>query len=166
MSQPYVGEIRMFGGNFAPVNWSFCNGALLPISQYDTLFALIGTTYGGDGQNTFGLPDLRGRLPFHQGGGFVQGQLAGTETVTLSTQQLPVHTHLAMCSSGGTATSAPANAVWLNWAQNQYTDQQPTSTMPNGALQLTGSNQAHENLMPYLTVNFIIALFGVYPTQS
>ncbi len=165
MSQPYVGEIRMFGGNFAPVGWSFCNGSLQPISQFDALYNLIGTTYGGDGQNTFGLPDLQGRLPYHQGGTFVIGQKSGTETVTLTTQQLPSHSHLAMCNTGGTATSSPANALWLNWGSNQYTDQPLTSTMPAGAMQQTGGNQPHENLMPFLTVNFIIALYGVYPTQ-
>jgi microcystin-dependent protein len=165
MSQPYVGEIRMFGGNFAPVGWSFCNGSLQPIDQYTALFQLIGTTYGGDGQSTFGLPDLQGRLPFHQGGSFIIGQKAGTETVSLTTQQLPSHSHLAMCSNNGTATSNPGNALWLNWASNQYTDQPLTSTMLNGAMQPTGGNQPHDNLMPFLTVNFIIALYGVYPSQ-
>jgi microcystin-dependent protein len=163
VAQPYVGEIRLFAGSFAPVGWNLCDGSLLPISQYDALYSLIGTTYGGDGQSTFGVPDLRGRLPFHQGGTFVIGQLSGTETVTLNTQQLPSHSHLAMCSNNGTPTSAPGNALWLNWASNQYTDQALTSTMPNGAIQQTGGNLPHDNLMPFLTITFIIALYGTYP---
>lgn len=165
MSQPYLGEIRLFAGSFAPVGWNLCDGSMLPISQFDALFNLIGTTYGGNGQSTFGVPDLRGRLPFHQGNNFIIGLLSGSETVTLNAQQLPIHTHLAACNTGGAATSSPANALWLNWSSTQYTDQPLTSTMPAGALQQTGGNQPHENLMPFLTITFIIALYGTYPSQ-
>src|SRR5512140_3522904 len=126
MSTPYVGEIRMFAGNFAPVGWSFCDGSLLAISQNDVLFNLIGTTYGGDGIQTFNLPNLQSRVPIHQGvlagTTFVIGQQGGTETVTLTTQQIPAHTHAAQAGGSGTSNS-PANQVWANWTGAQYSDQ-------------------------------------------
>src|SRR3954463_4050754 len=125
MSQPYVGVIRIFAGNFAPVNWAFCNGQLLAISENDALFALIGTTYGGDGQSTFGLPDLRSRVPIHQGQGpglsnYVIGQNGGVETVTLTVQQIPVHTHVPVCRAAGSDSPNPANAVWGAADATQY----------------------------------------------
>jgi microcystin-dependent protein len=169
-TQAYVGELRIFGGIFAPVGWNFCDGSLLPINLNEALFQLIGTTYGGDGVNTFALPDLRGRLPFHQGTGlgtnFIIGQLAGSETVTLTTQQLPSHSHQATCNNDATGTSNPKDALWLNWGSNQYIDQPLTSTMPTGAMTQNGGNQPHDNLMPFLTVNFIIALEGIFPSQG
>lgn len=167
MSNPYVGEIRMFGGNFAPSGWMFCEGQILAISDYDTLFNLIGTTYGGDGQSTFALPDLRGRIPVHQATGFTIGQLAGTETVTLTTQQLPQHTHAAIAVSGNTnGVPSPTNNTWGSvTASSPYTDQPADGTMNSGSLALTGNNQAHDNFMPYQCVSFIISLYGIFPTQ-
>jgi microcystin-dependent protein len=170
MSQPYVGEIRIFGGNFAPSGWMFCAGQLLPISQYETLFNLIGTTYGGDGQTTFALPDLQSRIPVHQGtwqgSSYVMGQKAGTENVTLLANQIPIHNHVAQASVNGGSSNNPANNVWANWTGSQYSDQSSDSQMNAGALATVGGNQPHDNLMPYLTLNFIISLFGVFPSQS
>src|ERR1700681_1782571 len=125
MSSPYVGEIRMFGGNFAPAGWAFCNGALIPISENDTLFNLIGTTYGGDGQTTFALPNLQSRVPVHVGFGFALGQLAGAEQVTLTTAQIPAHSHLPQVSSAGAISRDPAGNLWAAWNSRQYSDQSP-----------------------------------------
>src|SRR6202035_4526214 len=151
MSNPYVGEIRMFGGNFAPSGWSFCNGELLPIAQYETLFTLIGTTYGGDGQNTFALPNLQSRVPIHQGAGFVLGQAAGEETVTLTSAQIPVHSHAARATSDGGSATSPANGVWAQSPQLAYS-QPPNvaTTMASDNVQLVGGSQPHDNLLPYL----------------
>ena len=167
MPEPYVGEIRMFAGNFPPNGWMFCDGALLPISENDVLCTLIGTTYGGDGQSTFGLPDLRGRVPIHQGGGFTIGQSGGVETVTLTTQQIPIHNH-AMVASGDAANQITgnggvvANAVSLS----MYFAAAPDTNLNPAMIGPTGGSQPHENLQPYLCINFIISLFGVFPTQS
>lgn len=168
MGTPYVGEIRMFGGNFAPAGWAFCAGQLIPISENETLFNLIGTTYGGDGQQTFALPDLRGRVPVHQGSGFVIGQLAGTETVTLTTQQIPLHSHAAQCNAGDGNAGTPQNTIWAKSQSNQtiYSNIAPATNMNGGALSQAGGSQPHENMMPFLTINFIISLFGVFPTQN
>lgn len=166
MSNPYVGEIRMFGGNFAPSGWNFCDGSLLSIANYATLFNLIGTTYGGDGQNTFAVPDLRGRIPVHQGNGYVIGQLGGTETVTLTVSQIPAHAHTANGNSTGSGSPSPSGAVWGNWSDNQFTSAGATGQMNGAALGNAGGNQPHDNLMPYLCVNFIISLFGIYPSQN
>jgi microcystin-dependent protein len=177
MGQPYVGEIRMFGGNFAPAGWQFCNGALLPISENEVLFQLIGTTYGGDGQETFAVPDLQGRVAVHmgQGGGlsnYVIGQQGGTETVTLTTQQIPSHNHLVMASAVAGTVSTPTNAVLANGsATNTNVYLNPGNwTAPialnAGTVAGAGGSQPHENMGPYLVVNFIISLFGVFPTQT
>jgi len=165
MSDPYIGEIRMFGGNFAPVGWLFCQGQLVSISDYDTLFNLIGTTYGGDGQTTFALPNLQSRIPFHQGSGFVLGQQAGVETVTLNTNQLPVHTHQPVAAAVATSPS-PNNAYWASYANMQYSDQAPNAPMAPNALSPSGGNQPHENMSPYLAINFIISMYGIYPSPS
>jgi microcystin-dependent protein len=167
MSSPYIGEIRMFAGNFAPAGWALCQGQLMAISDNPTLFNLIGTTYGGDGQSTFALPDLRGRIPLHQGNGFTLAETGGVETVTLNVNQIPNHSHPAQCNSGSTTTTAnPTNAVWLNYNRNQYTDQTLGSQMSAQAVPSIGGSQPHDNLMPYLAVNFIISLFGVFPSQT
>jgi microcystin-dependent protein len=166
MSQPYVGEIRMFGGNFAPAGWMFCEGQLLPISQNETLFNLIGTTYGGDGQSTFALPDLRGRLPIHQGNGFTLAEIGGTETVTLTTSQIPGHTHVPQCSSNAGNQASPSGGVWAVSASNLYSDVAPSVTMAAAASGVAGGSQPHSNFMPYLCVSFIISLFGVFPSQT
>ena len=171
MSEPYVGEIRMVGFNFAPQGWARCDGQTLPISQNDTLFALIGTTYGGDGQVTFNLPDLRGRLPVHAGQGpglsnRLLGEKSGTETVTLTAQQLPSHTHPAQAQTGSGNQDSPANGVWAASGQAQYGAGAGNVGMKNMLISTTGGSQPHDNLMPYATINFIIALYGIFPSQN
>jgi len=168
MSQPYVGEIRMFGGNFAPAGWMFCEGQLLPISEYETLFNLIGTTYGGDGQSTFALPDLRGRIPVHVGPGFTLAQSGGQETVTLTTSQLPSHGHPATAlSTTAQATTNPAGAVWgAVTASSPYSSAAFDSQMNPASIGSAGGSQPHTNFMPYLCVSFIISLFGIFPSQT
>ncbi|HYN14462.1 MAG TPA: tail fiber protein [Terriglobales bacterium] len=169
MSNPFIGEIRMFGGNFAPQGWMFCEGQLLAIADNDALFNLIGTTFGGDGQTTFALPDLRGRIPLHaDGGNFPFAQSGGVETVTLTVQQLPGHSHAAIGVSGSAnGVTTPKNNTWGGvTASNPYTDQAPDSTMNPGSIGIAGGSQPHNNFMPYLCVNFIISLFGIFPSQT
>jgi microcystin-dependent protein len=172
MAQPFVGEIRMFAGNFAPAGWMFCSGQTLPISENETLFQLIGTTYGGDGQETFNLPDLQGRLPVHNGTlagtTFQLGEQAGSEEVTLTTQQIPVHTHVQQCSSGGQAnTSNPQAGIAAPSDISQYSTLGATVQMgtPATSSDIAGGSQPHTNFMPYLCVNFIISLFGIFPQR-
>jgi microcystin-dependent protein len=166
MSSPYIGEIRMFGGNFAPVGWLFCQGQLLAIAEYDVLFNLIGTTYGGDGQENFALPNLQSRMPLHQGSGFVLGQTGGVESVTLTTNQLPTHTHAPVANTAATGTS-PNGQFWANYANTMYSSQTPPpDPMAGNALSNAGSNQPHENMSPYQVVNFIIATEGIYPSPN
>jgi microcystin-dependent protein len=163
----------MMGCNFAPSGWAFCDGRLIPISEYEALFALIGTFYGGDGVTTFALPDLRGRIPVHQGssGGFstILGQVAGTETVTLTTPQLPLHTHVALANNGssGTSQNSPAGAFSNKWSGAPFDAPGAANTSLNPAsVTSIGGSQPHENLPPYQVINFVIALFGVFPTQN
>ena len=166
MSQPYVGEIRMFAGNFAPAGWMFCEGQLLPISEYETLFNLIGTTYGGDGQSTFALPDLRGRLPLHQGNGFVLSQTGGVETVTLTTAQIPAHTHTVLATTNAN-TAAQPSGNFLAQGPDIYEQNKPgNAVMAANSISSAGGSQPHDNFQPYLCVDFIISLFGVFPSQS
>jgi microcystin-dependent protein len=167
MSQPYVGEIRMFAGNFAPAGWAFCDGQLLPISENETLFNLIGTTYGGDGQQTFALPELRGRIPIHQGGGRIIGQMEGSEQVTLTQQQMPAHAH-AMHGSADQASpfALPPGSVMASNALTPLYDANPVSDLSASAIGSAGASQPHDNMAPYLCVNFIISLFGIFPSQS
>lgn len=171
--EAYVGEIRMFGGNFAPVGWALCNGQLLSISENDLLFALIGTTYGGDGQTTFAVPDLRGRLPIHMGQNpttgttYPLGQMGGTETVTLISQQMPVHTHAVNATTVEGTQAGPSNAIWAASNLNEYSNAGVADTaMTGNAVSAVGGNLPHDNMMPSLCVNFIISLYGVYPQQS
>lgn len=169
MSQPFIGEIRMFAGNFAPVGWSFCNGALIPIDQNDALFNLIGTTYGGDGQTTFALPNLQSRVPVHVGPGFALAQTGGAETVTLTTSQIPAHSHVAMASTSSATppnVSGPDGNVWAQSTLNNYSSDPPTSNMAANAIGSTGGSQPHDNMIPFLVINFILSLFGVFPSQS
>lgn len=172
MSQPFIGEIRMFAGNFAPVGWAFCNGALIPISENDALFNLIGTTYGGDGQNTFALPNLQSRVPVHVGPGFALGQAAGAETVTLTTSQIPAHSHVPTCFSNpgvGGNSNTPDQGLWASATQTVgevYAAAAPSLTMNPGAIGSAGGSQPHDNMLPFLVINFIISLFGVFPSQS
>jgi microcystin-dependent protein len=159
----------MFAGNFNPAGWAFCNGALMPISENEVLFTLIGTTYGGDGQSTFALPNLSGRLPVHQGNNFIIGEQAGVESVTLTTQQITSHTHPLQCAaSGGTPNSNPKDGYWAPTDSTIYSNANSTVQMGNPAITSgpTGGSQPHDNFMPYLCINFIISLFGVFPRQS
>lgn len=167
MSSPYIGEIRLFAGNFAPVGWQFCDGSLLPISENDTLFNLIGTTYGGDGQSTFAVPDLRSRVPIHQGTGFALAQAAGEETVTLTVNQIPSHTHAAGGNDTTTNSStSPANNLWRNWQDNQFAAPPANTTMNVGAIAAAGGSQPHDNMLPFVAINYIISLFGIYPSPT
>jgi microcystin-dependent protein len=167
MAQPYVGEIRMFAGNFAPAGWMFCEGQKLPISEYETLFQLIGTTYGGDGQETFDLPDLRGRIPIHQGNGFILAETGGVETVTLTTQQIPVHTHALLASTNFGNTAQPNNLVLgASSTFDLYVDSPATSAMAAADIGPVGGSQPHNNFQPYLCVDFIISLFGIFPSPT
>jgi microcystin-dependent protein len=166
MASPYIGEIRMFAGNFAPAGWALCQGQLLAIAQNDVIFTLIGTTYGGDGVNTFALPNLQSRVPIHQGGGFTLAQAGGEETVTLTVSQMPVHAHPAQCNSGSADSAAPSGKVWGSWGSAEYSDQAANVQMKPGVIGSAGGNQPHDNLIPYLVINFIISLFGIFPTQN
>ena len=169
MSSPFIGEIRMFGGNFAPVGWAFCDGSLIPISENDALFNLIGTTYGGDGQNTFALPDLRSRVPIHVGPGFALGQSGGTESVTLTTSQIPAHSHIPQASTSNVSppnVSSPGNNVWAQSTLDDYSSAAPTSAMAPNAIGSSGGSQPHDNMVPFLVINFILSLFGIFPSQT
>lgn len=165
MSDPYIGEIRMFAGNFAPLGWAICDGSVLSISENSALYSLLGTTYGGDGQTAFALPDLRGRAPLHQsntGNIHPLGQKGGTETVTLTTVNLAAHTHPAAAGTGGTAVTSPNGSWWGTSTFNSYSTEAPNTTL--NAINASGGGQPHENMMPFLAINFIIALNGVYPS--
>ena len=165
MSSPYVGEIRMFGGNFAPVGWMLCQGQTLAISENETLFQLIGTTYGGDGQETFNLPNLASRIPVHVGSGYSLGQMGGVESVTLNRNQIPSHTHQPMAASVAT-TPSPSNGSWASYANMEYNSTTPVTPMDPNALKQAGGNQPHDNMSPFLAVNFIISLYGIYPSPT
>jgi microcystin-dependent protein len=167
MAQPYVGEIRMFAGNFAPAGWMFCEGQLLPISEYETLFQLIGTTYGGDGESTFSLPDLRGRIPVHQGNGFVLAETGGAEEITLTVSQIPAHSHAFLASTAIASQSSPGNSVLAqSSAADLYIEDAPDINMSPVAVSPVGGSQPHTNFQPYLCVDFIISLFGIFPSPT
>ena len=166
MAQPYVGEIRMFAGNFAPNGWMFCEGQLLPISEYETLFNLIGTTYGGDGQSTFALPDLRGRVPIHQGNGFTLAETGGVETVTLTVSQIPSHTHPLLASTAAGGPNPATNVLATSTAVDVYRESTASNAMAAASITPVGGSQPHTNFQPYLCVNFILSLFGIYPQPS
>ena len=169
MAQPYVGEIRLFAGNFAPAGWAMCDGQLMAIADNSTLFNLIGTTFGGDGQTTFAMPDMRGRIPVHQSGTNPLAIKAGAETVTLLPAQLPPHTHDLRAGAGGTKVSSPANAYFASGAAQHYASNRvsPLAGTLQGGLAAAGSSQPqpHDNMMPFTTLNFIISLFGIFPSQ-
>jgi microcystin-dependent protein len=167
MAQPYVGEIRMFAGNFAPAGWAFCQGQLLPISENETLFQLIGTTYGGDGQSTFALPDLRGRIPLHQGNGFILAETGGAEEITLTVNQIAAHSHALLASSGPSTTVSPQTNLTGEPPQiTPYIEDVSSVNMSPSAISATGGSQPHTNFQPYLCVNFIISLFGLFPSPT
>jgi microcystin-dependent protein len=162
---PYIGEIRMFAGNFAPAGWAFCDGSVIPISENDVLFYVIGTTYGGDGQQTFALPDLQGRVPVHIGSSFPLGDRGGVESVTLILQQIPGHNHAMLASNDPSALQSPSGNVTGQAASKIYRAGTPSTYLNSAAVALTGGNMPHENFQPYLCVNFIIALYGtIAPT--
>jgi microcystin-dependent protein len=165
MSSPYVGEIRIFAGNFAPAGWAFCNGATIPISENDTLFTLIGTTYGGDGQETFNLPDLQGRAPMHVGNSHVQGEQGGVETVTLSVQQIPSHTHAPLASMDPAAQKQVTSKVMGRAPAEAYASEFTGAALNTQSISVVGGSQPHENMQPYLAMNYIISLFGIFPHQ-
>jgi microcystin-dependent protein len=167
MAQPYVGEIRMFAGNFAPAGWMFCEGQLLAISENETLFNLIGTTYGGDGDSTFALPDLRGRLPIHQGNNFVLAQTGGAEEITLNVNQMAAHSHPFLVSLNSATQSSPDGSTPGNSASVDLFREDVASVQLNPVSILpVGGNQPHTNFQPYLCVSFIISLFGIFPSPT
>jgi microcystin-dependent protein len=167
MAQPYVGEVRMFAGNFAPAGWMFCEGQLLPISENETLFQLIGTTYGGDGESTFALPDLRGRVPIHQGNGSNLAETGGAEEITLTTNQIPTHSHPFLVSTAAANQSAPATSLPGNSPSVDLYREDVTEVNFNpAAVASVGGSQPHTNFQPYLCVNFIISLFGIFPSPT
>lgn len=173
---PYVGEIRIFAGNFAPAGWMLCQGQTLPISENEVLFQLIGTTYGGDGQETFNLPNLASRLPVHMGTNsstgttYQIGEAAGVESVTLTTQQIPQHSHPMLATLNPAASTAPSNASTVALAQlstiTPYGTDAPQTTLAPQTITSAGGSQPHENMQPFLCLNFIISLFGVFPSQT
>ncbi|RJX39229.1 phage tail protein [Paenibacillus pinisoli] len=165
MSDQYVGEIRMFAGNYAPQGWALCNGQLLSISQHEVLYVLLGTTYGGDGRTTFALPDLRGRVPIHNNNTIPLGSLGGSEKVTLTSQQLPAHTHMASATANTGDQSSPANGVWAA-ITNYSEDASKIVSMNANAVAPAGGSQAHDNMMPSTAVSFIIALEGIFPSEG
>jgi len=174
MAEPYVGEIRMFGGNFAPNGWLFCAGQLVPIAEFDVLFALIGTTYGGDGQSTFALPDLRGRLPIHMGqspgtSNYIIGQRDGVETVTLTSNQMPAHTHAFIATTAASSNTGPGGNVVADSTvagAKIYAAGPGSAALAASAVTSSGGSQPHDNRMPFLAVSFIISLFGIFPSQG
>ncbi len=167
MAQPYVGEIRMFGGGFAPAGWMFCEGQLLPISENETLFQLIGTTYGGDGESTFALPDLRGRLPVHQGNGFVLAETGGVESITLTVNQIAAHSHPLLASlNSGSQGNPQTNVTAQSPSVALYIEAATAANLNAQAMTSVGGSQPHTNLQPYLCVSFIISLFGIFPSPT
>jgi microcystin-dependent protein len=176
MSDPFIGEIKMFAGNFPPAGWAFCQGQLMPISENDALFTLIGTTYGGDGQETFGLPSLASRVPIHMGQGpglgqnYQIGEQSGVESVTLTTQQIPQHNHAVLTSATGQVSAAPgailADAQTTQTGARIYSVQAADQSMNANTIGAAGGSQPHTNIQPTLAINFIISLFGIFPTQN
>jgi microcystin-dependent protein len=172
MPEPMVGEIRMFAGNFAPAGWMLCEGQALPISENEVLFQLIGTTYGGDGETTFNLPNLQSRVPIHMGTGpegttYQLGEMAGVETVTLTTQQIPTHSHAMIATTDGGGASSPGGNILANCPSvKMYTASAPATPLHAQAITPQGGSQPHENVQPFLCINFIISLFGVFPRAS
>jgi len=166
MSSSYVGEIRLFAGNFAPTGWALCQGQLMPISENPALFDLIGTTYGGDGQSTFQLPDLAGRIPVHQGLGHVVGEMGGAESVTLTSSQIPQHTHALLGSTAAAIGTSPAGALLATTSVASYDTASGATAMAAVAIGTAGGSQPHDNMAPTVAVNYIISLFGIFPSQN
>ena len=165
MAEPFLSEIRVFSFNFAPKGWALCNGQLLPINQNQALFSLLGTTYGGDGRVNFALPNLQGSAPIHMGGGHTLGERGGEQNHTLSVAEMPTHTHPLVASSANASQAAPANTIQAA-ANNAYTPPSALTTITPGTVTTVGGSQAHLNMQPFLTLNFSIALQGIFPSQN
>ena len=166
MSEPYLAEIRIVGFNFAPIGWAMCDGQILPINQNQSLYSLVGTTYGGDGLSTFGLPDLRGRTPIHRGSGHNQGQKAGQETVALTTNEIPSHDHGMRASGNAAGTAEASGASLAKTSANAYVGGPPNAFLAADSVGNAGSGQGHQNMQPFLVLNFIIALSGLFPSRN
>jgi microcystin-dependent protein len=166
MSEPFLSEIKLVSFNFPPKGWALCNGQFLPINQNQALFALLGTTYGGNGQTTFALPNLRGRVPIHMGSGHALGEAAGSTAVTVNIQQLPTHTHFVQATNNASTADDPTSNVFGQAGANLYTGFASPTAMGAAMVTSTGGSQPHNNMMPYLTLNFIIALQGIFPSQN
>jgi microcystin-dependent protein len=165
MSEPFIAEIKIISWNFPPKGWTFCNGQLLPINQNQALFSILGTTYGGDGMRTFGLPNLQGRSPFHVGNGIVLGEMGGETSHTLNISELPAHTHVPVGSATSPTVAPPTNNIWASNPNKSYSATINSAMNPAG-ITATGGNQPHENMSPYLVLNFVIALQGIFPSQN
>lgn len=165
MSEPFLGEIRIFSCAFAPRGWAFCDGQSLPINQYQALFSILGTTYGGDGVRTFALPNLQGSVPMHVGAGFALGQRSGEAGHTLLVSEMPAHTHVPAGSSNGPTVESPTGAFWPTTSGGSYAPT-PTATLAPQAIAPAGGSQPHDNMSPYLTLNFCIALVGIFPVRN
>jgi microcystin-dependent protein len=166
MSEPFLSEIKLVSFNFPPKGWALCNGQFLPINQNQALFALLGTTYGGNGQTTFALPNVRGRVPIHMGNGHTLGEAAGSTSVTVNIQQLPTHTHFVQATNNAAASDDPTNNVLGQAGANVYASFQSAAAMGAQMVTNVGGSQPHNNMMPYLVLNFIIALQGIFPSQN
>lgn len=172
MGTPYLSEIRIFSFNFAPKGWAMCNGQFLPINQNQALFSLLGTTYGGNGQTTFALPDLRGRVPFHMGNGYTEGQAGGEEFHTLTLNEMPTHTHAltgnnAVVGAANNSTAAtPTNNFFANSGKNVFATGAPNAKMSGATVTNYGGSQPHENRSPFLVLTFCICLIGAFPSRN
>ena len=164
MSEPFLGEIKVISWNFPPKGWAFCNGQLLPINQNQALFSILGTTYGGDGRQTFGLPNLQGRVPMHSGNGISLGELGGETAHTLTVSELPAHTHAPVGVPVAPDAPGPAGTLWANQAGGYAVS--PAAAMDPSGITPTGGSQPHDNMSPYLVLNFVIALQGIFPSQN
>ena len=166
MAEPFLSEIRIFSFNFAPKGWTMCNGQLLPINQNQALFSLVGTFYGGNGQTNFALPNLQGSCAMHVGNGHTQGEKAGAANITLLANQMPAHRHSAVGNNSGTNQASPVNGAWAQGSADQLYSTSAGGTMSPNAIATVGGNQPHNNMMPYLTLNFCIALQGIFPSRN
>jgi microcystin-dependent protein len=166
VSTPFLGEIKMISWNFPPKGWAFCNGQFLPINQNQALFSLLGTMYGGNGQTTFALPDFRGRSPFHVGQGFIQGQVGGEPSHTITNSEMPAHNHMVGCNSVAGDSVPPTGKIWAQTSQNPYGGLTNLQAMDPSTISNVGGSQPHNNLQPYLVINFIIALQGIFPSRN